>query len=520
MPTCVPPHNVASGDVQSNGLLLTKYQRGRLKKLKKRASMNDSNTIHADESGEVERKRKKHSSTSSSISSLSGLKSWEDVKELETLLQLERKEKSKEPPCNDASNTFSFGPSLHLLKSSPHKFMQKCTGTDHRDLILSLLFHDGSNLSKDHTEKQKRKLLKQDTGKCVDDSPAKTVVHGSNATFDIGQRTSVKNDCEQLQAWVSSRIPPLPSWVRIHNPAYATHVAVVEFSFDFVDSTCVFKDARNDDLTDEESSLALFVASNPVCKDLRSSSGLHGRQALWLRTKLFEGDNPKRASVILGNVDRERFASPLTQPLTEDRRSYSNKNNSCAFQDAESHDELYYRLQELMLSPQQLILEGYPMVTPKFVDFVTTESENHNLILEFNKISETLQNLVNAYTTTAPDVPIIPSTDAFPFSREYATELISMLESNMLNDASPSSVSKPSYVSTFLASKENSGPNIFAIDCEMVKTTFGLELARVTLLRLDQKKSNETSICHYTTVLDILVKPQNRIIDFLTGEFY
>jgi hypothetical protein len=154
------------------------------------------------------------------------------------------------------------------------------------------------------------------------------------------------------------------------------------------------------------------------------------------------------------------------------------------------------------------------------VDFVTTESANHNLVLEFNKISETLQNLVNAYTTTASDVPIIHSTDAFPFSREYAIELITMLESNMLNDAAPSSVSKPSYVSTFLASKDNPGPIIFAIDCEMVKTTFGLELARVTLLRLDQKKSSKTSICHYTTVLDMLVKPQNRIIDFLTGEFY
>jgi hypothetical protein len=57
------------------------------------------------------------------------------------------------------------------------------------------------------------------------------------------------------------------------------------------------------------------------------------------------------------------------------------------------------------------------MVSPKFVDFVTTKSANHNLVLEFNKISETLQNLVNAYTTTASDIPIIHSMDAYYYVR-------------------------------------------------------------------------------------------------------
>jgi hypothetical protein len=125
---------------------------------------------------------------------------------------------------------------------------------------------------------------------------------------------------------------------------------------------------------------------------------------------------------------------------------------------------------------------------------------------------------VNDYTATTPDVPIINSTDAFPFSQEYAKELITMLESHTLHDETSSSVSKASYISTFVASKDNRGPIIYAIDCEMVKTTIGLELARITVIRLDHKKSDKTNVCHYTTVLDMLVKPQNRIMDFLTGE--
>lgn len=139
-----------------------------------------------------------------------------------------------------------------------------------------------------------------------------------------------------------------------------------------------------------------------MCKALCSPSGLQRRQALLLHTKLFEGDNPKRASAILGHVDRDRF-------------------------------------------------------------------------------------------------------------------FVSMFESYMLNDQ-PSPVVKPLYLSTFLTRKSNALPRVFAIDCEMVKTTFGLELVRVTLIRLDQKKSNETATCHYTTVLDMLVKPPNKIIDFVTGE--
>ena len=64
-----------------------------------------------------------------------------------------------------------------------------------------------------------------------------------------------------------------------------------------------------------------------------------------------------------------------------------------------------------------------------------------------------------------------------------------------------------------LASPLPSSPNIFAIDCEMVRTSKGPELARVTVLKL---KPNETDYESYETVLDTYVKPRRPVLDYLT----
>jgi hypothetical protein len=512
--------NVASCDLQPNGLLMTKYQRGRLKKLKKRASTSGSYSTDSDQSAHVERKRKKNNYCTATRNSLSGLKSWEDVAELEHLLQLESREKAMAASGDEPSIQDFYGPSIHLFKSSSeqNRLRQKCSGTDHRDLMLSLLFHDGSSSPREHTTQKQRKVLQEE------DNSGNNTDHDSDINLDNCRGNSVSADCEQLQAWVANRLPPLPSWARIHNPAYATHLAVIEFSLDFVDGTGVFQGGGSD-LTNKGSRLASFIESNSVCKALCSPSGLQRRQALLLHTKLFEGDNPKRASAILGHVDRDRFLSPITNPAMKDLGNSSSSKKlelpkdttSSGSEEEEAHGFLYKRLEALMLTPQQMMSEGYPTPSSKFLDFIS-KSSSHDATLDLNKISEFLQNLMDSSTSNPePDTPIINSPAAFPFTAEYAKELVSMFESYMLNDQ-PSPVVKPLYLSTFLTRKSNALPRVFAIDCEMVKTTFGLELVRVTLIRLDQKKSNETATCHYTTVLDMLVKPPNKIIDFVTGE--
>jgi len=69
------------------------------------------------------------------------------------------------------------------------------------------------------------------------------------------------------------------------------------------------------------------------------------------------------------------------------------------------------------------------------------------------------------------------------------------------------------YVETFQSS--NSTPKLHAMDCEMVKTTKGIEVARVTLLRYKQDAATHNKE-DYDVLLDTLIKPQNPILDYLT----
>jgi DNA polymerase III epsilon subunit-like protein len=77
------------------------------------------------------------------------------------------------------------------------------------------------------------------------------------------------------------------------------------------------------------------------------------------------------------------------------------------------------------------------------------------------------------------------------------------------------------YLPDFVAAPEASSfsPKILALDCEMVQTVTGLELARITLLQVKDCvcKSDGGSISLTTElVFDELVKPRNAVTDYLT----
>jgi hypothetical protein len=269
-----------------------------------------------------------------------------------------------------------------------------------------------------------------------------------------------------------------------------------------------------------------FVESNSVYNDLCSSSGLCGRQALPLHTKLFEGDHPIRASAVLGHVDHGRFMSPLNHSPAKVLNDYSSSKNislqkggvhiTSSFHEKEPRD-LHKQLEVLLLSPQQMTAEDYP--SPKVMD-ITSNSSNHDLISDLQKISESLHLIIDSSTVSSSDTPIMESSAALPFKPERAKEIAAILETYLLKDGEQlSPFVEPLYLSTFLSRQDNAIPKIYAMDCEMVKTTYGSEIARVTLIRLDQQKSHKSDTCHYTTVLDMLVQPPNQIVDFVTGKY-
>ena len=59
-----------------------------------------------------------------------------------------------------------------------------------------------------------------------------------------------------------------------------------------------------------------------------------------------------------------------------------------------------------------------------------------------------------------------------------------------------------------------SQPRVIALDCEMVQTSEGTALARITLVQLDTIQEDGTIA--YTVVLDELVKPSRPVLDYVT----
>ena len=64
-----------------------------------------------------------------------------------------------------------------------------------------------------------------------------------------------------------------------------------------------------------------------------------------------------------------------------------------------------------------------------------------------------------------------------------------------------------------ITSTKSSCPRVFALDCEMVQTSIGLEVARISLIQFDPKKDNPE---RYLVILDSYVKPKHAVVDYKT----
>lgn len=75
------------------------------------------------------------------------------------------------------------------------------------------------------------------------------------------------------------------------------------------------------------------------------------------------------------------------------------------------------------------------------------------------------------------------------------------------------------YVQSLSMNHQDSGviekqPRIFAVDCEMVETTVGLELARVTLVEVESYTKDQPIATKL--IWDEIVKPKHRVVNYLT----
>ena len=181
-------------------------------------------------------------------------------------------------------------------------------------------------------------------------------------------------------------------------------------------------------------------------------------------------------------------------------------------------------MNDLLLKPKQLRSEGFP-IELKVASGTANESLSANVARE--KMSKM-------------------SPDSLLLSQTSALELVSALSiSTVFGDESQDEgdidkgddISKNEhFIRTFSHGQAVAGdsstarpPNIFALDCEMVQTSVGPELARVSVIKFTgsngkngTENGNKVQVDddeeRSVVVLDELVKPRRKVLDYLTGD--
>jgi Exonuclease len=188
-------------------------------------------------------------------------------------------------------------------------------------------------------------------------------------------------------------------------------------------------------------------------------------EALPVATRWFQGPRPKSITDAL-----MYFSS---SPPTASNKKLRNTNEEKEDQNL-SHTNL---LRPLLLTREERRKEGFPMV--------------HSTTL----LDQTLER--HEFDQTLPAL-------------EQAKLIISQYQV-------PSILGEDATDLTFVKTRHQcqaSQPRVIALDCEMVQTSEGTALARITLVQLDTIQEDGTIA--YTVVLDELVKPSRPVLDYVT----
>ena len=450
----------ATGDAAAAGAL-TKTERGRLKKLRRRAALGDDSIT----------------SSSSGGSHRTGIVTHADYIELSDLLN------------RSSSAGGNLGPSV-LVSNRPVYSeedytnvdrWQQSSGADHRDIIRSLLFHDGA-------------------------SSGSSDPNSARGGKKKGKRKRDSSAAKQA-------LPSLPSWARIHNPAACTGLVVVEFYISDSSSQEALMPSKRMERTE-----------NNTIHKLLSKDGCHGRRAVPFATRLFQGDKPRHMTDVLLYTD---ISSSQEQQRSVSKTAADSKDENVTGHGTPS--SIVSILESFVLKRKDRRKERYPCQVlekkrpPKKKRHKMTEAELAEEQREVDrktaqqtvkeKIAEKLPPFL---TNIATDEHSKKCSQLFEgaFSREEAIDLVQKLEVKVLgqDEYTTGEVFIPTIISS-RSQDPSPSASIFAIDCEMVETSAGRELARITLIRFEPTEQDANG---YKVVLDLLVKPVRAVLDYKT----
>lgn len=354
--------------------------------------------------------------------------------------------------------------------------------SDHRDILVNLLFGCTNNdVAGTRTGPSKKKRKKQ-------------------TTENGRERNSYQN----------VNVPSLPSWANIGNLASMGGVAVIEVEInDAIDAS---SDSQTEcslmpsQLLKQPSGIwETMLPSNSTDTDPNNNNmQLKRIIGAACKVKMFQGDHPRCIS------DQLMFLPPPSLSQLDGKRSDNDK-------------DLFKLMHELKLTPKQLQSEGYPRRIHKCeAESMKESSESYSKVERTKEIiCSRAKSFWEQFNLPDQTTSIPPYTNTLEIVETLSIKEAVCCMGDMVV-ANDDTVSKSEfYVETFLHDK-NHRPRIFALDCEMVQTSIGSELARVSVVMLvSDEKGNysvDESKVETAIVLDELVKPRRPILDYLTGE--
>lgn len=153
--------------------------------------------------------------------------------------------------------------------------------------------------------------------------------------------------------------------------------------------------------------------------------------------------------------------------------------------------DLHQALETLVVTPEEWRDEGYPMIEEQESSPVRTVPSNERNVTTPGSLS------LSEAQAILEGCHVKMEGDTNSDSKSNGPLLAPYVERPAASDSRPSS----------------SPPRIFALDCEMVLTTAGSELARLTLVQVEVFNDGKVTT---RVVWDELVQPQHKVVNYLT----
>jgi DNA polymerase III epsilon subunit-like protein len=241
----------------------------------------------------------------------------------------------------------------------------------------------------------------------------------------------------------------IPSWASVHNPGTLENITVLQIHV--------------------PGDISSYV--NTFDSFLQSSSKSHHAK---VPTQWFQGPAPRSISDAL-----LYFAAKKSKKPKGESRPVGSQ--------PASREEVIEKLQDLVLQRDDWRKEGYPIMTKKSEDSLADTDDAAKLV--------------------QPSADLDPSAMSLADAKALVEKLGTRINNQNDEDDQP-------YIATISRhTMEEHPPRVFGLDCEMVRTSAGAELARITLVQFENFQEDMVTT---TTVLDALVKPDKPIIDYIT----